>query len=170
ADDRQAAGGTSGFQIVFVAVEEVLVGEHGQARGAAFLIALRNGFRLERVSQDALAGRCLFDLGNHRRRALLNAGPKCIREAPSGWLVAGHGFEVCDGCFRLALVDFLPLAVNNPAQNGGGTVIVPVGHLRPQKQWEKSASSDILPAARPEPMASSAISTPALGVSARPAI
>ncbi len=39
----------------------------------------------------------------------------------------------------------------------------------PQKHWEKSASSDILPAASPEPMASSAMSTPSLAVRASPA-
>ncbi len=55
ADHRQAAGGPGGFQVVFVALEEVLVGKHRQAGGAAFLVTLGNAFRLKRIPQDAFA-------------------------------------------------------------------------------------------------------------------
>ena len=55
ADHRQTAGITGGHQVVLVAHEEVVIGEHGQTGRSAVFVALGDHCRLERIAQNALA-------------------------------------------------------------------------------------------------------------------
>ena len=84
AQRRQRARIARGHEILARALEERLVGEHRQARGAGALVGGGDGRRVERFAQHALARARLLDLGDDRgvaRRRSSPAAPARIRAA-----------------------------------------------------------------------------------------
>jgi hypothetical protein len=84
AEQGQINGFTHLHQHVKTTLKKLLIGEHGQTTSPPCGIGLRNGHRIEIITDDSLTGAGLFDLSNHRR---LNLSPL---ECASKILVGGN--------------------------------------------------------------------------------
>ena len=82
ADDRQRTGGTGLPQVVVTALEKIHVGENRETGRPAARVAQGNLGRIKIRPQDALAGRGLLDLGDHRRQPGVHLGRQGSGKAP----------------------------------------------------------------------------------------
>src|SRR5581483_1720032 len=110
-DHRQPAGGARLPQVVVVALEELLVGQHRQACGAAVGVLAGDPGRVEVGADQALAGRGLLDLGDDAgagagdaQRTGEAARPVGLRRRPLQ-LAAGAALRQCRDLLALARKD-----------------------------------------------------------------
>ena len=166
AQQRQGDRVAGGAQVVLVALEEVLVGEHGQGAGAGPFVTAGDVHRVEVLADQPLAGGGFLDLGDHRRPAGGHAGVQRFGEAPGLALVVRHGFQFAQAVALLAGLDLLALALDDALQNGSADGCV--AHTSSFNAKVNCASSRMRSAASPLWTRSSAIRTPSSRVRVTP--
>ena len=104
-------------QVVKAALEEALVGEHGQTGRSVLRVGARDRSRIELLPQQASAGACLLDLGDHRGQAGRDLPAQSSRKVPGllGLFRAPPHQVRADSFLRLR--DLLSLDGENPLKD-----------------------------------------------------
>ena len=117
AQHRQLTGRAGLLQVGIRSLEEIHVGKHRQAGGAAALVAGGDLRRLEIRADHALAGRRLFHLGDDRCLPRDGARRYRRRKAAHGGLLGDTLFQAGQGIAGATLGHFLALAGQDLVQN-----------------------------------------------------
>ena len=166
AQHRQAGRLAGAHQVRIRPLEEVHVGEHGEAGGPGLGVGAGDGLGVEVGAQHALAGGGLLDLGDDCRLAPLDAGLQGRSETAHRRRLGQARAQLSLGQAGAPLGHLLGLAREDAAQDVRGTA-----HANdPARDWVKATSRSSFSRARPESMASAARSMPSGKVSARPAV
>ncbi len=153
AQHRQRDRGARRLQVRIRPLEEIDVGQHRKAGRAALLVGSRQRGRIEIGPDQALAGRGLLDLGDHRVAPGGDARGQRIGKAAHRRGVTRHGAQLREAARAAALGDFLVLALQDPQQDRR------LAHSL-SRHAQKLASASMRSSARPVWIMSSASSTP----------
>ena len=160
ADHRQLARRTGLLQVSIGTLKVVNVGQNRQTRCAAQLITFGNVGRNKIFTDHALARRCLFDFGNHRRLLEFGLGQQSFGKTAYRICLSRQTFKLRQAHACAALGDFLNFTRQNFFQNGRHTH----ASFSCLKIAVKAPSSSSFSRARPVCNASWAKATPSLSV------
>ena len=117
AQHRKIAGVARRPQMFGGALEELPVGQHGEAGGAVGGIARRDGGRFERVAQEPLARARALDLRDDGRIAGRDLRAHRADEIAHGWRLLGLGANRGERRVRFGRRDFLGLDGENALED-----------------------------------------------------
>src|SRR5690606_15883196 len=149
AQHRQRTGSARLAQVAVAALEEIDVGEHRQAGGAAGLVAAGDRGGVE-IGPDQPLGRArLLDLGDDRRLATGVLAADRLDEAARRRRAGGAVADAVERADAAALLHLLVLAGEDALEDVGHAAIVP----RVRAWWRRTRQASPAPRPRRSPCA-----------------